>query len=664
MKNEKYNKFLAASVSAILAASTVPYSTEAASNEFSDVYSSNYFSEAVLDLTEKGIIKGFTDGTYRPNQEITRAQAAVILASALELDVNAAKNQGFKDVPSGVWYYSSVAALVEKGIMSGLDKEHFLPGKSVTRAEMAKMLSLGYSLKASSVKTSFTDVPDHSWFAGYVGSILENKITAGISATSFAPGKAVTRGQMAAFIYRAENQTVTDVIEVPDDSVNNPPADEIVTPHPSDDSGTVTSPPGESTPPGQNDGGTTAPVEGPAAELAVLSALGFTYGSTAIFFESDTVNPTYYQVSEQSVSTPNAGSDLPASVVPFTGSAEIKNAQVGHYVQVYETDSNGKIIAFKEYQIAERDIKDFNHYRFVYDKVAESNTVKIKFNAKLSAETLSNTQISEVIDVIQVTNEGSVQDYNKADLESIEWDTTVEDNPLLVLHFKSPVIFDDSHKLQAELKDTVRYQVPARNDIGDFSFNPYSSSEAVRVEHLVHLAFSPDSDNVVDYVSDYLSSFVYNRKITDVIYENRHNYLSEIKRNAAFITDYASLQAVIDGANQLPYLKQLWVYSSSDHPEFQNTLRLQFSEEVWLEGLVNGIDFTITVPDSGVPTRNITAYSANSVDKYVDLTFDEPKIPHDGYAEVNITSTGASKIKDADGNSFHPITLGGKYPGF
>ncbi|MBT2661582.1 S-layer homology domain-containing protein [Bacillus sp. ISL-45] len=660
MKRDKYNKFLAAGVSAVVAASAVPYSAEAASNGFSDVYSGNYFSEAVLDLTEKGIIKGFADGTYRPNQEITRAQAAVILASALELDGKAAKNPEFKDVPSGVWYYSSVAALVEKGIMSGLDKEHFLPGKPVTRAEMAKMLSLGYSLKASSVKTSFTDVPANSWFSGYVGSILENKITAGVSAASFAPGKAVTRGQMAAFIYRAENQTVSDFIEVPEDSVNVPPADETVTPPPS----IVTPPPGESTPPGQNDGGTTAPVEGPAAQLAVLSALGFTYGSTAIFLESETVNPTYYQVSEQSVSTPNAGSDLPASVISFTRSAEIKNAQVGRYIQVYETDSNGKIISFKEHQIAQIDIKNFNHYRFVYDKDTVSSTIKIKFNAELSAATLATTQINEVIDVLQVTNESSDQDYNKADLASIEWDTTVEDNPLLVLHFNAPITFNNSHKLQAELKDTVQYQAPARNDVGDFSSTIYSSSEAVRVEHLVHLAFSPDSVNVVDYVSEYLSSLVYNRKLTSIIYENKHNYLSEIKMNAATITDYASLQAVVDGANQLPYLKQAWVYSSSDDPNFQNTLRLHFSENVWLEGLVDGVDFTITVPDSDVPTRNITAYSANSVDQYVDLTFDGPKIPHDGYAEVTITSTGAAKIKDADGNSFHAITLGGRYPGY
>lgn len=660
MKRDKYNKFLAAGVSAVVAASAVPFSAVASPTGFSDVYSGNYFSEAVVDLTEKGIIKGFADGTYRPNQEITRAQAAVILASALELDGKAAKNPGFKDVPSGVWYYSSVAALVEKGIMSGLDKEHFLPGKPVTRAEMAKMLSLGYSLKAPSVKTSFTDVPDHSWFSGYVGSILENTITAGVSATSFAPGKSVTRGQMAAFIYRAETQPVSEVIEVPEDSVNVPPADETVTPPPS----VVTPPPGEGTPPGQNDGGTTAPVEGPVPELAVLSASGFTYGSTAIFFESETGNPTYYQVSEQSVSTPIAGSDLPASVISFTRLAEIKNAQVGRYIQVYETDSKGKILGFKEYQIAQRDIKDFNNYRFVYDKDTVSSTIKIKFNAELSAATLATTQIDEVIDVLQVTNEGSDQDYNKADLASIEWDTTVKDNPFLVLHFNTPITFNDSHKLQAEFKDTVQYQAPARNDVGDFSTNIYSSSETVRVEHLIRLAFSPDSVNVVNYVSEYLSSLVYNRKLTSAIYENKHNYLSEIKMKAANITNYASLQAVIDGANQLPYLERVWVYSSSDNPEFQNKLRLQFSEDVWLEGLENGTDFTITVPDSNVPTRNITAYSANSVNQYVDLTFDGPAIPHDGYAEVTITPTGAAKIKDADGNSFHSITLGGRYPGY
>ncbi|MFC5541625.1 S-layer homology domain-containing protein [Ureibacillus suwonensis] len=63
---------------------------EAAS--FPDVKSTDYFYEAVTSLTERGIIKGFPDGTFKPYQSVTRGQAAKILAGVLGLDTNNVKN--------------------------------------------------------------------------------------------------------------------------------------------------------------------------------------------------------------------------------------------------------------------------------------------------------------------------------------------------------------------------------------------------------------------------------------------------------------------------------------------------------------------------------------------------------------------------------------------
>ncbi|MEH7883017.1 S-layer homology domain-containing protein [Bacillus sp. JJ1609] len=660
MMKKSHKRFFAAGVSAVIAVSastSIPFNTfqaEAASAEFSDVNQNTYFSEAVLHLTQQGVINGFADGTFRPNQVVTRAQAAFILASALGLDTKTVNNPGFKDVQAGDWYYGSVAALVEKGIMNGVDQEYFLPGKQVTRAEMAKMLSLGYNLKAASTKTNFTDVPEKSWFSGYVSAITENAITSGISSTSFAPGQSVNRGQMAAFVYRAENQSVKEEDGEPDSEIAVPP---------SQDNGTSTPPGGSTPPPSQDNGGSTAPAEGLVPELAVLFGAAFTYGSTGFFFESEKVNPIYFQLSNETVSKPSAGSTLAEGLVPYTGSAEIKNVQAGQYIQIYEADSNGKIIAFQQHQITQSEIKNFNHYRFVYDKTSASNTIKINFNAKLSAETLATTQFNEVLDLLQITNEGDLQDYNKADIESIKWDTTVEDNPLLVMNFKSPITFAPSHKLQAEFLDTVHYLDDTGKDVGNFTFSP-SSSEAVKVEHLVRLAFSPDSDKVAYHVSNYLSEFDANNTIQNLIYINKENYMKEIQRNANTITNYASLQTVIDEANKLPYLKMAYVYFSSNGA---NKLRLEFSEEVWLDQLISGTDFVINVPESDVKSRNITAYTSNTAETKSNvfyLTFDGPAIPHDGYAEVYFTPSGAAKVKDIDQNSLPSITLGGTYPGF
>ncbi|MFD2444215.1 S-layer homology domain-containing protein, partial [Bacillus sp. CGMCC 1.16607] len=228
--SKSYKKFLAASVSMAVVASTVapvvPFnvlSAKAAGKDFSDVSSDKYYYDAVLSLSGKGVINGFPDGTFKPDAEVTRSQAAVIIATSLGLKDAAVKNPGFKDVKEDKWYYKSVAALVEKGIISGFDKETFKPDNTVTRAELAKMLTLAYNLKASTSKSSFTDVPEDKWFANFVNTLVENKITQGTTATTFAPGKVVTRGQMAAFVHRAEgtvaNVSVSTVEKIADGTV-------------------------------------------------------------------------------------------------------------------------------------------------------------------------------------------------------------------------------------------------------------------------------------------------------------------------------------------------------------------------------------------------------------------------------------------------------------
>ncbi|MEH7443992.1 S-layer homology domain-containing protein [Bacillus sp. JJ1122] len=547
MMKKSYKRFLAAGVSAVIAVSafntSIPFNTlqaKAASVKFSDVNQSNYFSEAVLKLSEHGVLKGFADGTFRPNQVVTRAQAAVILASALGLDTKSVNNPGFKDVPAGVWYYSSVAALVDKGIMNGLDHDYFLPGKQVTRAEMAKMLSIGYNLKAASTKTNFTDVPEKSWFSGYVSAIAENAITSGISSTSFAPGQSVNRGQMAAFVYRAENQGVKEDGGEPDSEVVVPP---------SQDNGTTTPPGGSTPPPSEDNGGSTAPVEGPAPELAVLSGTGFTLGSTAIFLESGTVNSTYYRLSEQSVSTPSVGSTLPEGVIQFTTSTEIKSVQAGQYIQVYEADANGKVLKFKEVQITSQDIMTRNFHRLVYDYSSSAiNSISVKFNTPLSDASLSKLTVDEVVDVLQITNVGSAADFEKTNIDSIKWDV-VDTNTELIFKFKTPVPLAANRIIELNFANqAIVFQSTPNSQLGGI-LSRMNSTDLLELEHLVNLASSTDSPGLADCVGDWLITFQGKNLINNYIQANNPNYLIAIKNNADQITNFASLQNVIDAAN-------------------------------------------------------------------------------------------------------------------
>ncbi|MFD2442881.1 S-layer homology domain-containing protein [Bacillus sp. CGMCC 1.16607] len=213
-----YQKFLVVSSSTAVMASIVApilpsnvLSAKAAGKEFSDLSSEKYYYDAVLSLSERGVIGGFNDGTYRPDKDLTRSEAASILAKALGLNSTNIKDIGFNDVPEGKWYYPAVAALVEKGIISGFDQKTFKPDKTVTRAELSKMLTLAFNLKASPAKTAFTDIPKNKWFASFVNTLVVNGVTDGITPTTFAPDQVVTRGQMAAFVYRAESTVLKNV---------------------------------------------------------------------------------------------------------------------------------------------------------------------------------------------------------------------------------------------------------------------------------------------------------------------------------------------------------------------------------------------------------------------------------------------------------------------
>jgi hypothetical protein len=207
---KSYKKFLASTVSTIMVSSiSVPFSVNYVSAQqinFSDVKTDDYFYEAVQSLAARNIIQGYQDGTFKPYESVTRAQAAKMLALALGLDVKNVTDPGFKDVSKTDWFYGPVAVLVKEGILKGYDDKTFKPYEKITRAQMAKIISLGFKLKENkNDKLPFVDVKSGDWFAGFVGALYENGITTGKTKNEFAPNEPVKRGQMAAFIYRAEN---------------------------------------------------------------------------------------------------------------------------------------------------------------------------------------------------------------------------------------------------------------------------------------------------------------------------------------------------------------------------------------------------------------------------------------------------------------------------
>ncbi|WP_158232501.1 S-layer homology domain-containing protein [Sporosarcina sp. P13] len=198
---------LATTVAAGAFVAAVPTETSAAVT-FTDVKPGVHYYSPVLELANRGVVKGYNDGTYRPNASVTRAQAAKILAHVLELDTVNVKNPGFVDVKPTDANYGPIAALAQGGYIQGYTEngvKSFKPNSNLRRSQMAKILTLGFALDQSPLAADrFKDVKPADAYAGYVAALLDLNITTGTTPTTFAPNGLVTRGQMATFVVRTE----------------------------------------------------------------------------------------------------------------------------------------------------------------------------------------------------------------------------------------------------------------------------------------------------------------------------------------------------------------------------------------------------------------------------------------------------------------------------
>ncbi|GKV65931.1 MULTISPECIES: S-layer homology domain-containing protein [unclassified Sporosarcina] len=193
--------------------------------QFTDVPESKVYYEAVQSLSSRGYISGYADGTFRPAAHVTRGQAAKIIANVLQLDTKKVENPDFKDISTAHQYYGYIAALVEAGVISGFEDQTFKPNQSMTRAHMSKMIVKGFGLEATDQNaiSPFIDVSSKHWFAPYVESLRNNNITTGTTPTTFSPNELVTRSQLASFVTRSEKIESTETPQVP--AVPKPPAE-------------------------------------------------------------------------------------------------------------------------------------------------------------------------------------------------------------------------------------------------------------------------------------------------------------------------------------------------------------------------------------------------------------------------------------------------------
>ena len=116
----------------------------------------------------------------------------------------AAAELPFTDVKKGAFYVKAVAWAAENGITRGIDAAHFGPDALCTRAQAVAFLWRFMDSPAPKRgETGFTDVEATAFYARAVAWAVENKVTNGMTAVTFAPNETCTRGQVVTFLYRA-----------------------------------------------------------------------------------------------------------------------------------------------------------------------------------------------------------------------------------------------------------------------------------------------------------------------------------------------------------------------------------------------------------------------------------------------------------------------------
>ncbi|MDW7674447.1 MAG: S-layer homology domain-containing protein [Bacillota bacterium] len=152
-------------------------------------------------LYRRGIIAGFDDGTFRPNGTVTRAQLATMIVRAKGLQLVNSGNE-FTDLDKNHWAYENILAAKQDGFITGYDDGTFKPNNNVSRAEIASMLTRAFTIKREQELVAFPDVAASHWAKGAIDLMVQGGITSGYEDKTFRPSNHATRAEISAFLAR------------------------------------------------------------------------------------------------------------------------------------------------------------------------------------------------------------------------------------------------------------------------------------------------------------------------------------------------------------------------------------------------------------------------------------------------------------------------------
>ena len=166
---------------------------------FGDVPATHYAFNAVQFLSDAGIVSGRTSGDFDPNASITRGEFAKIICLAARLTPGTGGSASFSDT-SGHWAAGYIEAAKTAGLISGYPDGTFRPNNLITRAEIAKLVVLGAGFATDTSGAGFSDIATN-WAKDFILTAANNGVVNGYSDGTFRPNNHATRAEASVMVY-------------------------------------------------------------------------------------------------------------------------------------------------------------------------------------------------------------------------------------------------------------------------------------------------------------------------------------------------------------------------------------------------------------------------------------------------------------------------------
>ncbi|CDN42780.1 hypothetical protein BN871_BX_00120 [Paenibacillus sp. P22] len=173
-----------------------------------DVPATHWAYASIARAMELGIAQGYEDGSFRPERSVSRAELAVLLSRAMKLPESGSPS-AFKDASSiPAWARGAVAGAASSGWIGGYEDGSFRPDRPISRAELAVIAAKAAGLKTvAGEKPSYLDLAGIPvWARPSVAALQQAGLMGGVGGSLFAPAEPVSRAQAAALLVKLAAQ--------------------------------------------------------------------------------------------------------------------------------------------------------------------------------------------------------------------------------------------------------------------------------------------------------------------------------------------------------------------------------------------------------------------------------------------------------------------------